>query len=530
MNGTSIGFFVALLGLTVPVLAGAEQPAPELKPIVIDQAPPELRDVTSRLWTVVFSPNGKTLAVTAGWDNPREPGELVLWDVATRQTKLIWRQEATIRTAAFSGDGKLLAIGDFAGATRLLDPSTGKIILTFPKHSKLVNSVAFTPGDKTLVTGSFDQTIKLWDVASGKEQHVLSLPDEDIVKVAISSDSRMLAAVTWPGKAHVWDLTRREELHLLQASQGDPGRTQIAEAVLKLMRAAGLRTDAVRLLPGDHSTAHALASREYIDAVTITGSVAAGYAMQEICARRMIPLQAELNGNNAAIVWDDADLADAAKQLAWGAFGFAGQRCTANRRVIVSRVLFAPFLDELKAAGEQLVWGDPLDQTCDIGPVVNFAKRDETAELVNRARADKSVHAVEMLHQAQAQEAWVSAGAFAQPAILCCDHPEHPLVQEETMSPLVVIQRAENFEHALALSNGTRYGLAAALFSSVHELQQQFLESAQAGILKINTSTAGADISLPFGGWKGSGLGPPEHGDGDRLFYTRMQAVYGRDR
>lgn len=98
------------------------------------------------------------------------------------------------------------------------------------------------------------------------------------------------------------------------------------------------------------------------------------------------------------------------------------------------------------------------------------------------------------------------------------------------MSPLLVIQRAENFEHALALSNGTRYGLAAALFSNAPELRQQFLESAQAGILKINTSTAGADISLPFGGWKGSGLGPPEHGDADRRFYTRMQAVYGVDR
>lgn len=309
-----------------------------------------------------------------------------------------------------------------------------------------------------------------------------------------------------------------------------PVATQIAEAVLKLMRSAGLPTDAVRLLPGDHTTAHALASRENIDAVTLTGSIAAGYATQEICARRMIPLQAELNGNNAAIVWDHANLADAAKQLAWGAFGFAGQRCTANRRIVVPRSLFASLLEELKTAAERMVWGDPLDQTCDIGPVISLAKRDETTELVNRAKNDKRVHAVEMLHQAHAQEAWGSVGAYAQPAILCCDHPDHPLVQEETMSPLLVIQRAENFEHALALCNGTRYGLAAALFSNARELQDQFLESAEAGLLKINTSTAGADISLPFGGWKASGLGPPEHGAADQLFYTRMQAIYGADR
>src|SRR5438093_4875662 len=128
MKRTSIGFFVGLIGLTVPVLAGAEQPAPEPKPIVIDQAPPELRDVTSRLWTVVFSPNGKTLAVTAGCDHPQEPGELVLWDVATRRPKLIWRQEATIRTAAISGDSRLLAIGDLAVFSSLIDPN--KCIIT----------------------------------------------------------------------------------------------------------------------------------------------------------------------------------------------------------------------------------------------------------------------------------------------------------------------------------------------------------------------------------------------------------------
>lgn len=309
-----------------------------------------------------------------------------------------------------------------------------------------------------------------------------------------------------------------------------PAATRIAGTVLKLMHAAGLPSDAVRLLPGDHATAQRLASDENVDAVTLTGSIAAGYSMQEICGRRMLPLQAELNGNNAAIVWDDADLAHAAKQVAWGALGFAGQRCTANRRVIVSAASFATLLEQLNAAAERLVWGDPLDQLTDIGPVINVSKRDETAALLNRARSDKSVHAVQMLHATRAQDPWVSAGAYAQPAIVCCDQPEHPLVQEETMSPVLVVQRAENFEHALALCNGTRYGLAAALFSNVRVLQDKFLEEAHAGILKINTSTAGADVSLPFGGWRASGLGPAEHGEADRLFYTRMQSVYGTDR
>jgi acyl-CoA reductase-like NAD-dependent aldehyde dehydrogenase len=306
-----------------------------------------------------------------------------------------------------------------------------------------------------------------------------------------------------------------------------PAATCISENVLKLLHQAGVPADAVRLVSGDHNTAHALASQHDIAAVTITGSLAAGYAMQEICARRMVPLQAELNGNNAAIVWDDADLAQASKQIAWGAFGFAGQRCTANRRVIVSRAQFPALLKELKVAAERLVWGDPLDQATDIGPVITVSKRDETIALLSRARSDKDVQAVEVLQETRAQELWVNAGAYAQPAIICCDRADHPLVQEETMSPLLVVQRAEDFEHAMALCNGTRYGLAAALFSNAREIQERFLREAHAGILKINTSTAGADVSLPFGGWKASGLGPPEHGEADRLFYTRIQSVYG---
>ena len=306
-----------------------------------------------------------------------------------------------------------------------------------------------------------------------------------------------------------------------------PPATKISKHLLQLLHESGLPVHAVQIVTGDLTTAQTLAADELVNAVTLTGSAAAGFAIQEICACRFRPLQAELSGNNAAIVWEDADLKDAAIRIVSGAFGFAGQRCTANRRVIVNAGQFESLLGELKIAGEQLNWGDPLESATDIGPLIHAGKRDEQARLIKAAQESGAAHRVELLFAARAREAWVAAGAYAQPAIVGCDQPEHTLVQEETMSPLLIIQRAETFEQALNLCNGVRHGLVAALFSRSGRLQEEFLAEAQAGILKINAATSGVDVSLPFSGWKMSGLGPPEHGEGDWQFYTRTQAVYG---
>lgn len=305
-----------------------------------------------------------------------------------------------------------------------------------------------------------------------------------------------------------------------------PAANHIAERILNLLRDCGVPEKALQILTGDATTAQHLAADNNISAVTFTGSAAGGHAIQEICARRFLPLQAELSGNNAAIIWDDANLPDAAAQVTWGAFGFAGQRCTANRRVIVPAAQLENFLREAKASAERLVWGDPLQNETDIGPVISQSKRDDTAALIARATAE-GAHRILFLHETLAQESWIQAGAYAQPVIVCCDQPDHVLVKEETMSPLLIVQPANDFKHALALCNGVRHGLIAALFSPSPDRQKQFLESAQAGILKLNSCTAGVDVTLPFGGWKESSVGPAEHGEADRLFYTRTQAVYG---
>jgi acyl-CoA reductase-like NAD-dependent aldehyde dehydrogenase/nicotinamidase-related amidase len=303
-----------------------------------------------------------------------------------------------------------------------------------------------------------------------------------------------------------------------------PAATQIAQLVSDLLRDSDFPSDAARFVTGNHSTAQLLASHKYTDAVTFTGSTRSGYALQELCGRLMRPLQAELGGNNAAIVWDDADLGQAANEIARGAFAFAGQRCTANRRVIVSDAIFEAFLSQLKGAASRMIWDDPLKPETEIGPVIDGAKREEIDALA--ASAEQAGFSTTRLHQ-ETNGSTPTSGYYVAPTIICCDQADHLLVQEESMGPLLVVQRARTFDEAIALCNGVRHGLLAALFTHRTDLQLQFQDEARAGMLKLNTSTAGVDVTLPFGGWKASGIGPPEHGESDAMFYLRTQAVYG---
>ena len=279
----------------------------------------------------------------------------------------------------------------------------------------------------------------------------------------------------------------------------------------------------VALVEGGREAALAVMSAREVDAVTITGSSLAGYAAQEICGRRRIPLQAELGGNNAAIVWPDADLGLAAREIAAGAFAQAGQRCTANRRVIVHRDCRDTLVELLERETAALVWGDPRLPETEVGPLVSTAERDRVAALVSRAGRGVEV----TTPQGTAVPAAAGfEGAWYPPTIALCDDPEHELVREEGFGPVLVVQTAWDWGEAIRLLNGVSQGLVAALFSSSGELADRFVGEAQAGVLKLGRSTADAEVDVPFGGWKGSGIGPPEHGEFDRDFYTRPKAVY----
>jgi acyl-CoA reductase-like NAD-dependent aldehyde dehydrogenase len=182
----------------------------------------------------------------------------------------------------------------------------------------------------------------------------------------------------------------------------------------------------------------------------------------------------------------------------------------------------------LIAATAALHWGDPSDPETDIGPMVSVKHRDRVAALVERALKHC---APPILPLGETPSRGVRhAAPFYPPTILACEDPDSEIVQEESFGPVLVVQTARDFPHAIALMNGVRQGLAAALFAAAPDIVRAFLDEAEAGILKINQSTSGADVDAPFGGWKSSGLGPPEHGRFDLEFFTRQQTIYGGSR
>ena len=275
----------------------------------------------------------------------------------------------------------------------------------------------------------------------------------------------------------------------------------------------------LQVLCGSDQTARELMAAS--DAVTISGSLKAGRSAQEICGAHNIPLQAELGGNNASIVWGDADLGTAATNISEGAFAFAGQRCTANRRAIVDASIYDVFLDQLILASRRLVCGDPIDEKTQIGPLISLASCNRVKAVIDRARAAtlRVISLAGSLDQ-------LPGDAWLEPVVVCCNDPTAEIVQEETFGPVLVVQEARDWDEAISLCNGVKQGLAASVFTASPKRIADFLRRAQAGILKINCSTADAAVDLPFGGWKASGIGPAEHGPANREFFTRMQAIY----
>jgi aldehyde dehydrogenase (NAD+) len=290
----------------------------------------------------------------------------------------------------------------------------------------------------------------------------------------------------------------------------------VAEAFAEAELPAGV----LNVLTGRGSTVGAaLVRNPRVRAVSFTGSVATGHGVRNEATARGKRVQLELGGHNPLVVLADADLDRAAEAAYAGAFWSAGQKCTATRRIYVQDDVYDEFRERLLARIERGKVGDPLDPEVEVGPIVNESQLDDVVAAIERGRGEGG-RVIAGGERADQDGYLLEPTVFedvADSAFLSC---------EEVFGPVTTLYRFATLDEALERANAVEYGLAAAIFTSSLASATRFTNEAQAGLLHVNSQTAGADVHVPFGGIKASGFGPHEQGRAAIEFYTETVTVY----
>jgi alpha-ketoglutaric semialdehyde dehydrogenase len=282
---------------------------------------------------------------------------------------------------------------------------------------------------------------------------------------------------------------------------------------------AGLPPGVLNVLTGAGSKVGAeIVSNSGVRAISFTGSVPVGRSVRDEATARDCRVQLELGGHNPLIVTASAELDRAVEAAYAGAFWSAGQKCTATRRILVEEPVYETFREKLLARVAAGRVGDPADPEVEVGPVVNESALEEILGAIERASSDGTLLA--------GGERADDDGYLIAPTVFEGLADDAELSCEEVFGPVTSLYRYESFDEALERANAVRFGLSASIFTRDLRETQRFTSEIQAGIIHVNSQTAGADVHVPFGGVKGSGWGPHEQGRAALEFYTETVTVY----
>jgi phosphonoacetaldehyde dehydrogenase len=272
-----------------------------------------------------------------------------------------------------------------------------------------------------------------------------------------------------------------------------------AYAFADLLYEAGLPPPMLQVLTGDpREIADELITHPAVELVTFTGGVAIGKHIAQRAGYRRLVL--ELGGNDPIIVMDDADLDEAAALAVQGSYKNSGQRCTAVKRMLVQRGVLKAFTERVVALTEAWRHGNPRDAATEMGTVI-----DEAAARLFEARVNEAISQGARLLLGNRRE-----GALYSPTVLDQIRPEMSLVREETFGPVSPILAFDTIDEAIAMSNGTAYGLSSSVCTNRLDHVQRFVAELNVGTVNVR-EVPGYRLELtPFGGIKDSGLGYKE--------------------
>jgi acyl-CoA reductase-like NAD-dependent aldehyde dehydrogenase len=298
----------------------------------------------------------------------------------------------------------------------------------------------------------------------------------------------------------------------------------LAERFVELLDEAGLPAGVVNIVHGYGETAgDALVRHPDVPIITFTGSRETGVAVTKAAADNLKHVHLELGGKNAIIVLDDADVDLAVEAILWSAFGTSGQRCTAASRVIAHEAIYDALQSKLVAATERLRLGPGWDDASDVGPVIN----KDAIEKIHAYTKIGSDEGARLLTGGEiATEGDLAKGFFYRPTVFGDVDAGMRIAQEEIFGPTTALIKVRDFDEAIRVSNGIKYGLSSSIFTRDVNKAFRAMRDLVAGITYINAGTTGAEVHLPFGGTKDTGNGHREAGQAALDVFTEWKSIY----
>jgi acyl-CoA reductase-like NAD-dependent aldehyde dehydrogenase len=297
-----------------------------------------------------------------------------------------------------------------------------------------------------------------------------------------------------------------------------------AAKVIDCFHEAGFPEGVVNLVTGKGSViGQGLAEHLDVHAVTFTGSNNVGNQIAKTTAARGAKYQLEMGGKNPILVAEDADLELAVDAAISGGLKSTGQKCTCSSRVIVQSSIYDQFKEKLLAKVKDIKVGNGLQEGSWMGPCASEGQYETVLSYIQKGKEDGA----ELIFGGdQPKGEDLKDGFYVNPTIFDNVNSSMIIAQEEIFGPVLALMKVDTVQEAIELANDVEFGLSASIFSKNIDNILTFIDDIDAGLVRINSETAGVELQAPFGGMKASSSHSREQGEAAKEFFTTIKTVF----